>query len=492
MNVQLHQSESKRHTALVVLTTSVLTTAVLAFSVAFGLTSYKTTLDEAGQHARFVSGLVSSQINLFLTDVTERLEEVSLFLVTQQEAPQRNKRLNMLLESVLRGEPYVEGVQVAGPGGRVETWSGRGGYHQMNDMAFTPVQSPGDVRMWLGSPVRDPLHPDIWMFGLSLAQGEGAAAERVITVLVSLQAFREILGSMDMPSGMTLCITDASGTVYMQDLQAGNLIGRRLDVSEDSVVIGGGTPAAINQDRMISGASKVGHFPLFVTTALPLDEVLEPWRQNAFLYGGLSMILVLVSAGLSIALVRSQIHINRQSRTLALAASTDMLTGVMNRRSFMDAARREYSRVSRYGGGLTCVMIDLDHFKRINDMFGHAAGDVALSACAKFVSARIRDVDLFCRYGGEEFVLLLPGTSLSGARSVAESLRKGLSSLSLEINNKNFSITASFGVAEVDSGIKSVEELLVCADQGLYLAKSDGRNQVRVATDSCDQGAGNA
>ena len=491
MNAHLHQSESKRHTALVVLTTSILTTAVLAFSVAFGLTSYNTTLEKADQNARFVSGLVSSQIHFLLGDVVERLEEIALFLETQQEAPERDKRLNMLLESVLRGEPYVEGVQVAGPNGRVEAWSGKGGYHEMNGMSFTPFPSEEDGRMWIGSPVRDALHPGVWMFGLSLAQDEGAAAGRVATVLMSLEAFTDILGDMDMPMGTTLYITDADGTVFMQEPKSGSIIGRRLDLSDDSAVVVGTSPAAMNGSKMLAGTSRVGRFPLFVTVAFPLNNVLEPWRQHAYLYGGLSLVLIFVSAGLSVALVRSQLQINRQNRTLALAASTDMLTGVMNRRSFMDAARREFSRVSRYGGGLACIMIDLDHFKRINDMYGHAAGDLALSSIARFISARTREVDLFCRYGGEEFVLLLPGTSLSGARSVAESLRKGLAAMTLEIGNRNFSITASFGVAEVDSDIKSMEDLLVCADQGLYLAKSDGRNQVRVTSDSCDQDADN-
>jgi diguanylate cyclase (GGDEF)-like protein len=491
-NVHYPPTNSRRHSVLVVLTSSVLTAAVLAFSVAFGLMSYNSSLDMARQQARLVSSLVSIQVNLLLQDVEERFEEISVFLETQKEAPDYVRHLHELLDSVQGSEPYVEGVQVEEPGGRIDAWSGKEGYHRPIGMSFSLIRSSEEETMRIGSPVRDPLHPGRWLFALSRTQIESGEGGFVVTILISLEPIHLVFGSMDVPQGTGVVVTDADGLVYMQNSESENIVGQRLQEVEgwhqDSV---DGTPL-MSRPGMVAGRSPVGQFPLLVTTTIPLDQAMETWRNHAYVYGGLSLVLILVSSGLSIALVRSQVQVNRQNRRLAMAAYTDMLTGALNRRAFMDAARREFSRVGRYGGGLTCVMIDLDNFKRINDMYGHAAGDLALVSTARFISTRIRETDLFCRYGGEEFVLLLPGTDLSGGRSMAESLRKGLGSLALQQEGRNFSITASFGVAEAASGVNTVEELLVCADQALYLAKTGGRNQVRIPSASCGDGASGA
>jgi diguanylate cyclase (GGDEF)-like protein len=123
-------------------------------------------------------------------------------------------------------------------------------------------------------------------------------------------------------------------------------------------------------------------------------------------------------------------------------------------------------------------MMDLDHFKMINDNYGHSAGDLTLNSAAQFIMSRLRESDLFCRYGGEEFLLLLPDTDQDGAAVVAEELRKGLAGLRLENTNKCFFITASFGVAEKQPADTSVVEVLIRADQALYRAKDEGRNRV--------------
>lgn len=126
-------------------------------------------------------------------------------------------------------------------------------------------------------------------------------------------------------------------------------------------------------------------------------------------------------------------------------------------------------------------MLDLDHFKSINDTFGHAAGDLALTAVAGLVRTRLRTPDLFCRFGGEEFVLLLPGTDQDGAVHLAESLRAGLARLELEMEGVCFTLTGSFGVAAVLASDASMEQPLARADQAMYRAKEEGRDRVRQA-----------
>jgi diguanylate cyclase (GGDEF)-like protein/PAS domain S-box-containing protein len=157
---------------------------------------------------------------------------------------------------------------------------------------------------------------------------------------------------------------------------------------------------------------------------------------------------------------------------------TDDLTGVANRRAFNRALRKEIVKSQRYGGVFSIIAIDIDHFKKINDRFGHAGGDEVLMAVAAiFNDALRRNVDLVARVGGEEFMLLLPQTDESGAIDLAERLRRHLADMPVSIGGEPVSITASFGVKQFD-GRSDPERLTIEADDALYKAKRGGRNCV--------------
>lgn len=162
-------------------------------------------------------------------------------------------------------------------------------------------------------------------------------------------------------------------------------------------------------------------------------------------------------------------------------AITDSLTGLFNRRRFCDVARREFAITVRYGHPLSCVMVDLDHFKLINDSHGHAAGDTVLRDVAQALCQNLREVDVACRYGGEEFAILLPHTSKENGRVVAERMAQRIRRLSCDFDGKTITVTASFGVASAsDVASGNWEDLIRAADTALYQAKRGGRNQIRV------------
>jgi diguanylate cyclase (GGDEF)-like protein len=167
-------------------------------------------------------------------------------------------------------------------------------------------------------------------------------------------------------------------------------------------------------------------------------------------------------------------------------AITDELTGLVNRRRFLDALRSEITKGQRLGGRLSVVLTDLDDFKLINDSFGHHAGDEVLLAFADLLRAHGRGVDVAARLGGEEFAILLPETGVEGASVVAERLRHSLSDRRIRIGEKKeVTVTASFGVAEHEEG-QSVDELLRAADSALYRAKELGKNRVEGAVEQPD------
>ena len=157
----------------------------------------------------------------------------------------------------------------------------------------------------------------------------------------------------------------------------------------------------------------------------------------------------------------------------------DGLTGIFNKRYFMEALEKEMSRAQRYGRALSILMFDIDLFKRVNDTYGHLAGDYVLQALARLISTRSRREEIFARYGGEEFVIILPETLKDGALELAEQLRRRVASYTFVFEGEEIPLTISIGVATtINEGITEAE-LIKKADEKLYLAKSEGRNCVR-------------
>ncbi len=158
-------------------------------------------------------------------------------------------------------------------------------------------------------------------------------------------------------------------------------------------------------------------------------------------------------------------------------AVTDDLTGLSNRRFFREALATELQRAERFGNALALIVVDIDDFKRVNDRFGHQAGDEVLRAFAETLLGRIRGVDLGARLGGEEFAILLPETDAAGAEGLAENLRAAVADLVVSIGQHEVRITASFGVAAFPEA-RGADELMTAADLALYSAKRQGKDRV--------------
>jgi diguanylate cyclase (GGDEF)-like protein len=167
-------------------------------------------------------------------------------------------------------------------------------------------------------------------------------------------------------------------------------------------------------------------------------------------------------------------------RELAEQARTDPLTGAMNRRALEEAARRETARSIRHGSPLCAIIIDIDHFKRLNDARGHAAGDRALQALVGQVKTMLRGQDLFARTGGEEFAILLPDTPVSAGILIAERVRQAIEVLEIPFETGPIQFTVSAGMAQLDTVNGGWEVMMRSADAAMYVAKEKGRNLVAV------------
>ncbi len=167
----------------------------------------------------------------------------------------------------------------------------------------------------------------------------------------------------------------------------------------------------------------------------------------------------------------------RQLEELARLAREDALTGLPNRRAFDDALARVVARAERSGAALAAVVLDVDHFKRVNDGHGHAAGDAVLAAVAARAAGALRAGDLLARVGGEEFAALLPGADLAAAAEAAERIRAAVGGTPIEAEGRALAVTVSLGCAALQRG-EAGPALLARADARLYAAKAGGRNRV--------------
>ena len=178
------------------------------------------------------------------------------------------------------------------------------------------------------------------------------------------------------------------------------------------------------------------------------------------------------------ALIVRDITDKREAGDSVLRASTcDFLTGIANRRTFFEAAELELERWRRFPRPLSLIAIDADFFKKINDTWGHAAGDDVLRNLAQTLAENVREIDVVARLGGEEFAALLPSTDLDGAIGLAERFRSAVESQRVQSGGAEICYTVSIGIASMEAGIGGVDQLLKLADEALYAAKRAGRNR---------------
>jgi diguanylate cyclase (GGDEF)-like protein len=207
------------------------------------------------------------------------------------------------------------------------------------------------------------------------------------------------------------------------------------------------------------------------------------WLAGAPLNMALALALFIGAVGLVSAavwpLMRMLADLETARVQLDVLATRDELTGIYNRRQFLVLADREWARCRRYDMGAALLMLDVDHFKRVNDLHGHLAGDLMLREIARAIADTLRHADILGRFGGEEFIVFLPHTDTLGALDVAERIRERVAAIALEWRGERISTTMSVGVGTLASEHDTVGALIADADRALYTAKNAGRNCVR-------------
>ena len=234
---------------------------------------------------------------------------------------------------------------------------------------------------------------------------------------------------------------------------------------------------------------KVGDIRVGISATIPLKPLFDIEARdirNASISHGVIWLFGLLGIGAYHVIRRREIKRIARQQKLEYQASTDALTGLANRHAFTARAEQELARAKRYGGELSLLMADIDFFKKVNDTYGHQAGDIVLKELADIFSRTLRDLDFAARFGGEEFVILLPGINVENALKTAERLRVLVGDARIPLQQGGVvKLTVSIGVASYSAAANSsIEKLIHEADKALYMAKGAGRNKV-CAAGSC-------
>lgn len=226
---------------------------------------------------------------------------------------------------------------------------------------------------------------------------------------------------------------------------------------------------------------KLAEIPvIFITASNEKHHLIEAFEQGAvdYITKPFNPPELLARVRTHLELKHTQDQLRQCLKELEKLATTDDLTDIWNRRHISELAQQEFNRTCRYNRPFSLLMLDIDTFKTVNDTYGHGVGDQILKIIAKTVLSSLRTVDYFGRWGGEEFVIILPETDGKTAINVAERLRECIAQTVIPVGEQSMQITVSIGVASYQSGDKTIEDILHRADQSLYQAKNQGRNQV--------------
>lgn len=452
---------------------------------------------DALDHARETS---ENLVSIISSDLERNVEIYALSLQAMVDGAEHHFELSAGLPDDVRRAvlfdrattaAYLGGAYIVGANGEViASQSGEINRNiRLTDRDYFVVhQRNPAVGLYLSHPFRSRLRDGKWSIGLTRRINDANGRFAGVALLaIRIEYFQRLLERISIGKQGSVFIAMEDGTLIARKPYSPRDIGASIAKSPIFIRMaaqGAGSYVARSAmdgvQRMFTYVRVTGT-PLIVVVAPAVDDVLAPWRHRAMISGALTLafgaVFVVVSWLLAYALHGK---LRAQAALMRLAA-TDPLTGLSNRRVLDSRLDEEWRRARRTGQPLSALFIDIDHFKRFNDTYGHASGDEALSAVAECISTTVRRaVDVVARYGGEEFAVILPDTSADGARAVAEKIRRSVQAQDIPHGGgERVTVTVSVGCATMMpvQGSNALD-LLAAADRQLYVAKAAGRNRV--------------
>jgi diguanylate cyclase (GGDEF)-like protein len=403
--------------------------------------------------------------------------------------------MSHILDDLVAHNNYLVGLNIIDSHGDVVHGNGDIVRPNLGQRNFFAVHvSEMTEGLYISPPQPSLIFDDQWTAGISKAiRHPDGSLDRVLAGIIDLQYFFHSYGELITEPGYSLTILSPQGLVYSRIPEHSSSVGRHYpEFISDEDLLAKAQLLGVTYSKSSNGISEavmfkqIGDLPLLIRVARSENAMLAPWRNTGRILTLLGVVICLALLYFAVVAMNAQ---NKQQATmekLRIQSSTDELTQLSNRRHFLEEAQLETKKAQRSNLPLSLIMIDLDHFKEVNDRFGHHTGDMVLRECADLLKNTCRETDLVGRFGGEEFVLLLPATDQPGALSIAEKIRQIIASHQFYHLQRGLNITASFGVTQVDTGKNGLDNALKRADSFLYAAKDAGRNTIRPILDRRD------
>ncbi len=451
---------------------------------------YVSHITEAKQNSKFVANLVAIQSRENIVKIEKMLTGIERELKAEHFDMEKplNKTVKDYLRNVQTDYKNLMDILIIDNTGKIIQWSGEGNPPEVMDRPYitTHLNIAACFGLYIGEPLLSKVHKDQWFFSVSLPVCNNARELQYIAVaIVDINLLHSQLMENSLLSENSVLLVSRSGKVITRNSEQHKLVGQQVNlmsqISNNNDKEGNFIAVSpINQLDSIFGFYMLKEHGITVFSSVSKQEILNRLGKDLIRIIPVLTILFAAFVYLTFNNYRHHKKIAEQRRQLFLLANTDELTGLYNRRNFMSKEKTERIRSERYQRPLSYIMLDIDYFKAINDTYGHEYGDNALQWLAKIMNQTCRTGDVICRYGGEEFIIMLPETSQQEAMNLAERLRKEIAGLPLQFASETINMTASFGVACYDASKENNPDSNVIdqADKAMYQAKKSGRNRV--------------
>lgn len=408
--------------------------------------------------------------------------------VSPEESQPHSTHIRHALDRLIAANPFVTALLVLDETGKIVHWTGDGIPPSIKDRDYFTVHKAGDFRgTFVSKPFPSRVNKGQWIFAVSNGYRDSdKGLKNVVTAIVDLEYFRSTYSELRLPPGVAITIASPQGDIYSRIPGHSKFAGKQIQPIVDHLKVVDNF-LFLRELSPLDGAMRgislmrVAGYPLVMVASYDEEIALAEWRKSSALvavFGAAVVFVFFLLTLMSVRFQREQVYSRDQLQQLAI---TDPLTQLANRRHAVECANLEIKKAQRQGLPLSFVLMDLDYFKKINDTYGHEKGDLVLKKVASVLNQLCRQTDVVSRFGGEEFLLILSGTDLSGAVASSEKIRKALENDVYEDFTETARVTASFGVAQWQENEVDFRDTLRRADRALYRAKGKGRNRVQVA-----------
>jgi diguanylate cyclase (GGDEF)-like protein len=447
-------------------------------------TEYHASLSRTRSNTGFTAELMGSNIRRSLDDLSELLHGIKnagRLLDDKATLGQPKDAFQAISSWILERKPQIRTLTVISPSGEIRFWNREEPPPNLADRDYVQYhQENSESDLFVSAPLRSKLN-DEWILVASLAARDAAGTlKAIITASIAPEFFGPQFQEISHTKGLGLAVVTRAGNPVWSDQTVASSIalleeGAEIDwqnlPKRGSLDLWSPDETVLN----IVGYYRLDQYPFVCLAITSMGDTLREWKKEALISAFAILLLLLLSIAVTRRLILNYTQLIEKRDELALMAMTDPLTGLSNRRHLWEQAKLLISSAQRYRFPLAVIVLDIDHFKKINDTHGHDVGDRVIKKLADAIRASVRETDITSRTGGEEFAIVLSHTDMHHAQAKAEDLRESVKALSFQSDQQAFTITISLGVAAL---IDDLKKALSSADDALYQAKREGRDQV--------------